>query len=130
MQSHMFNLAHLRTIRLAEIDDVVRCLPPDARILEIGAGTGEQAAELARRGFEVVAIDMAASNYSTSRVFEVLNYNGVDLPFPDQSFDIVYSSNVLEHVIELDHLEWEIRRVLRDGGRCIHLVPTPAWRIW
>ena len=126
----MFSLLHLRTLRLAEIDDVARCLPPGGRILEIGAGTGEQAAELTHRGFDVTAIDLASSTYSANRVFNTVDYDGVNIPFPDQSFDVVFSSNVLEHAIELDRLEVEIQRVLRPGGKCIHLMPTPSWRLW
>ena len=42
----------------------------------------------------------------------------------------MFSSNVLEHVRELDQLEVEIKRVLRQGGLCVHVLPTHVWRFW
>ena len=55
----MFSIPHLNTLRRAEIDRIVAFFEPQARVLEIGAGTGEQALELKRRGFEVTAIEIA-----------------------------------------------------------------------
>ena len=49
----MFSLEHLDTLRSAEIERVASFLEPGQRVLEIGAGTGRQAVELSRRGFEI-----------------------------------------------------------------------------
>ena len=46
----------------------------------------------------------------------------------DASFDIVFSSNVLEHVTDMDGLNTEIVRVLKPTGTAIHFVPTSIWR--
>lgn len=126
----MFCLEHLHTLRQAEIGMFVREFPPGARVLEIGGGTGAQAKELAERGFDVVSIDIPDSNYATQRVFPVQDYDGRTLPFPDGSFDIVFSSNVLEHVPHLPDLQKEIARVLKPGGACVHILPSGAWRFW
>ena len=67
-------------------------------ILEIGAGSGWQARELASRGYDVQAIDIAASTYSAENVFPIQQYNGEHLPFADASFDIIFSSNVLDRL--------------------------------
>ena len=53
----MFSLANLDAIRGAEIDKIAAFIPAGARVLEIGAGTGQQALELRRRGFAVTAIE-------------------------------------------------------------------------
>jgi 2-polyprenyl-3-methyl-5-hydroxy-6-metoxy-1,4-benzoquinol methylase len=66
--------------------------------LEFGAGTGKQALELQRRGFRVTAIEMLTSNYAEHRVFPILDYDGATIPLADASVDVVYSSNVLEHI--------------------------------
>jgi SAM-dependent methyltransferase len=101
-----------------------------AKILEIGSGTGQQALVMSQLGFDVAAIDVGSSNYSDARVFPILNYDGRVIPFPDSSFDIVYSSNVLEHVRDLEGLLTETRRVLRQGGISVHILPTHTWRLW
>ena len=126
----MFSVEHLNKLRSYEIERVVRHLAPGARVLEIGAGTGQQAAALAARGFKVTAIELESSNYAAARVFDVVDYDGRRIPFPDKSFDIVYSSNVLEHVPDLTTLHAEIRRVLVSGGYCVHVLPTHSWRFW
>ncbi|WP_048707975.1 class I SAM-dependent methyltransferase [Microvirga massiliensis] len=126
----MFCLAHLDAVRAAEIELVASYLRPGARILEIGAGTGQQAHALARRGFDIAAIEIASSNYSAERIFPIIDYDGRVIPFADASFDIVFSSNVLEHVPDLAQMSREIRRVLAPGGLCIHAMPTHAWRFW
>lgn len=126
----MFNLEFLHVIREFEYAQIVRRLPAGARVLEIGGGTGYQAKRLSQDGFDVSSIDVPDSNYAGQKEFPVAPYDGKNIPFPDASFDIVFSSNVLEHVRELDALQRDIRRVLRPGGRCVHLMPTGAWRWW
>ena len=126
----MFSIQFLNELRAAEIAKIVGYFPRGARVLEIGAGTGRQASEIRRCGFDVEAIEISASNYSQDRLFPVTEYDGRTIPFSDNSFDVVFSSNVLEHVRELSHLHGEIRRVLKPGGTCVHVLPTPAWRLW
>lgn len=126
----MFSIAHLAVVRQAEIERIVSHLRPGARVLEIGAGTGDQAAELKRRGFDVIAIELAESGYAGNRVFPITDYDGRTIPLPDASVDIVFSSNVLEHVPDLKRMHSEIRRVLRPAGYCVHVMPTHAWRFW
>jgi SAM-dependent methyltransferase len=121
---------HLRAIREHEIAVVLGLLPAAGRVLEIGAGTGWQANRLAAAGYAVAAIDTPASNYAHARVHPVIDYDGHTIPFPDQSFDVVYSSNTLEHVPHVEAFQAEIHRVLRPGGVAIHLLPTASWRFW
>jgi ubiquinone/menaquinone biosynthesis C-methylase UbiE len=128
--SKMFSIQHLHTLRAHELNAVVAELTPGAAVLELGAGTGAQALALARRGFMVTAIDLPESTYSDERVFDVIDYDGTQIPCPTASVDVVYSSNVLEHVRDLSGLQQEIKRVLRPGGYCVHILPTTAWRFW
>ncbi len=126
----VFSVAFLNELRTLEIERVVTHLRPGARVLEVGAGTGRQAAELRARGFEVEAIEIADSNYAGDRDFPITNYDGRHIPFGDASFDVVFSSNVLEHVRDQGQMHAEIRRVLKPDGYCVHLMPTGAWRFW
>lgn len=126
----MFSVEHLHRIRAAELDVIAAHFPAGARILELGAGTGAQALALSARGFDIAAVDIADSNYADAKVFPVEVYDGRTLPFADGSFDIVFSSNVLEHVPDLPPLHEEAKRVLRPGGKCVHVLPTDSWRFW
>jgi SAM-dependent methyltransferase len=126
----VFNINALNAMRAGEIEQVERLFRPGAQVLEIGAGTGQQAAEIARHGFEVKAIEVGSSNYSGIRMFPIIEYDGAHIPFPDASFDVVFSSNVLEHVPHLSELNRDIRRVLKPDGYCVHVMPTPSWRLW
>ena len=126
----MLSLDHLDAIRAAELEKIASLFPAGARVLEIGAGTGKQALELQRRGFEVSAIELADSNYAAHRVFPIKDYDGRSIPLPDASVDVVFSSNVLEHVPDLSRMHAEIRRLLAPGGTCLHVLPTHTWRLW
>lgn len=125
----------LGEIRETELEVIVRYLPPNARLLEIGAGAGWQARKLADAGFDVSAIDVEQQNlqnynYEKQRVFDVTVYDGRTIPFPDASFDCIYSSNVLEHIPHVLEFQSEIMRVLKAGGICVHALPSPSWRFW
>lgn len=126
----MFNIAFLNDLRRAESDLVSGDLGEKNRLLEFGAGVGVQARHLAGRGHDVVAVDLADSTYAKMRVFPILEYDGVTLPLDDGSIDVIFSSNVLEHVENLEVISREFSRVLRPGGYCVHVLPSVSWRAW
>jgi SAM-dependent methyltransferase len=122
-------------IRRQELGRVKRWIPPGARVLEIGGGSGFQAALLASSGCDIVAIDLEGKPGPTKQGFQkqywpVQVYDGHHLPFGEASFDVVYSSNVLYHVEALPVYLAEIKRVLRPGGLALHLLPSVSWRLW
>jgi SAM-dependent methyltransferase len=121
----------INAVRRREIEILFRRLPwLGGDLLEIGGGSGQQAALLQERGLRVLSIDVPDSGYRHQRIFEVIQYDGARIPFPDARFDLVFSSNTLEHVAQLDALEAEMQRVLRPGGRAVHIVPSHRWRLW
>jgi ubiquinone/menaquinone biosynthesis C-methylase UbiE len=126
----MFNIEFLHIIRRHEIATISPYFPTGARILELGGGTGYQAKLLAERGIEVYSIDLPTTSYRTHQVYPVIPYDGRHFPFADQSFDVVFSSNLLEHVVDLTMLHRETARVLKPGGYAVHVVPTSTWRLW
>jgi ubiquinone/menaquinone biosynthesis C-methylase UbiE len=100
------------------------------KLLEVGSGFGTNLAVWIRR-FHVDAYGVEPSiegfdqGYMASRKLlaangidpgRVVNSAGESLPFPDESFDIVYSANVLEHTRNPERVLAESVRVLRRGG--------------
>jgi SAM-dependent methyltransferase len=125
-----------KELRLTEVQDSIALLrqyKEAGDLLEIGAGTGWQSKALSGAGYRVEAVDLPAdrdiSNHARSREWPIRDYDGAHLPFPDESFDVIYSSNVLEHVVELDTLTKEMKRILRPDGIALHLVPNTVWRL-
>lgn len=126
----MFNVEFLHIVREFEFNRILDYLTPGAEILEIGGGTGYQAKRLQEHGFCVTSIDLPESLYFDKMVFPVKPYDGKTLPFENARFDIVFSSNVLEHVLDVQGLCQEMKRVLKADGVCLHVMPTASWRLW
>ena len=121
---------HLESIRNYELSMAINFLSPNGRLLELGAGTGWQAQELHKLGYVVSAIDIPSSNYMSSRIYPVIDYDGKTIPFENNTFDIVFSSNVLEHIAHIYEFQDEIHRVLKPGGVVVHILPSSYWRFW
>lgn len=115
-------------IRHYELDQLKIFFNPGLKVLEIGGGNGFQASIIKSWGLNVESIDTNIDH--KKKYFEVKLYDGMNLPFPDQSFDVVYSSNVMEHVEKLGFLLKEIKRVTKNGGIGVHLIPSSTWRLW
>lgn len=126
------NIAFLNELRRREAEDILERygdLIRGKRVLEIGGGTGAQAEVLAESAAELVSLEIAESNYRERANHLIALYDGHSIPFPDASFDVVYSSNVLEHVAHRDAFQAELARVLRPGGYAIHSMPTHWWKL-
>lgn len=124
------SLQLLQCIREYELSRVLPLIPSGSTILEVGAGAGWQAKVLAEKGFSVVAIDSRGSLYAQNRVWPIIEYDGINMPFLNNQFDVVFSSNVLEHIFHAQQFQAEIKRVLKPGGIAIHVLPTASWRFW
>jgi SAM-dependent methyltransferase len=117
-------------IRETELERAVVAFPAGVKVLEIGAGAGWQARALAETGFDVTGIDLPTGGYTSARVWPVIDYDGVTIPFSDDSFDLIFSSCVLEHIPDLNPMLDEMKRVLKPGGFAVHVLPTGQWRFW
>jgi SAM-dependent methyltransferase len=126
-------LAHFTTIRLAELNIVMLSvygkLFSGTDILEIGSGNGIQLREISKVAQSITGLELPDANYTRNREFNIVEYDGKHIPFPDSSFDLVFSSNVMEHIAHQQQINDEIRRVLRPRGHAIHVMPTRSWRV-
>lgn len=97
------------------------------RLLEIGCGMGTDLASFARGGAAVYAVELTPRHLAIARQrllterhrVRLVRSDGESLPFPDESFDVVYSFGVLHHTPGTRTAIDEIRRVLRPGGVAI-----------
>jgi SAM-dependent methyltransferase len=99
-----------------------------ARVLDDGCGIGQYVGHLSEVAREVYGLD-----YERERVVEaarrlerprVLCAAGEHLPFPDATFDLVLSNEVIEHVQDDRAAVAEMVRVLRPGGRAVIFCPN------
>ena len=120
----------IQQIREYELRTILTEFPKGCSILEIGAGTGGQTKLLSEEGYSVNAIDVKTSQHDQPRVWPVAIYDGKVIPFQNNSFDIVFSSNVLEHIPHLKIFQNEIKRVLKPCGTAIHFLPSGSFRFW
>src|SRR5438067_10380137 len=111
-------LNYVNALRAEEIRRVLgrhRGLFEDRDLLEIGSGTGAQLRLLAGVCRSAVGIEIENSEYAPHRQVKIYEYEGRWVPFPDASFDIVFSSNVIEHIRDEATVHSEMQRVLRPG---------------
>ena len=90
-------------------------------ILEVGCGTGLLLRATSPLARTAIGIDVSTGMLSRaqSRGLNVVQASATELPFPDQSFDLVYSFKVLPHIESIHHALKEVKRVLRPGGRAL-----------
>lgn len=95
---------------------------PGARLVDVGGGPGFFADAFGAGGATYVAVDADAGEmrlHGREPGPRTVQARGDALPFGDGSFDIAYSSNVLEHVPEPWALADEMVRVTRPGGTIV-----------
>jgi len=96
---------------------------PNHRYLEVGAGTGADAAQLAAdTNATVIAVDRAHTMLATARdrgVPHVVAADAHRLPFADHGFDGAWADRVLQHLTDPEHALDELIRVITPAGRLV-----------
>ena len=99
------------------------------RALVDGCGVGQYQFHLAEHVNEIIGLDIEFERLQTakSRDNRVVNGVGEALPFPDNSFDLILSHEVLEHVEDDQAAINEIVRTLKPGGRMVLFCPNRGY---
>ena len=101
---------------------------PGERVLDLGCGAGRFVAALRDAGADPVGVEVAEAALTRARAvapgadLRLLEPDG-SIPLDHGAVDLVWCSEVLEHVADGAHLLQEARRVLRPGGRILVTVP-------
>lgn len=110
------------------------CDPRGLKVLEVGAGTGRDSAELARRGAHVTVLDFAQGSLSivselkaslrlSDDSLRLVRGDAFKAPFADNTFDLVFHQGLAEHFHNPLELLRENYRVVKPGGLCLCDVP-------
>lgn len=103
-------------------------LRPSDGVLEVGCDRGQFLAVLKPLCNRVVGIDVNATALAHCEGVEVSAQSASKLSFFDGSFDRVVSCHTIEHIVDLDDALREMGRVLKPGGRMVHVYPLEPIR--
>ena len=101
------------------------------RLLDAGCGTGLFSREAARRGALVYSLDCGKNLLRETRrkgINLLLAGDAAGMPIRDASFDVVVSSECIEHTASPRDTVREFARVLRPGGWMVVTCPNAVWR--
>ncbi|WIN00628.1 methyltransferase domain-containing protein [Actinoplanes oblitus] len=114
---HEVRLQYVREIALDRVS-------PAARALVVGSGRGVLPAGLAGLGLKVTGVDPSAAATKLAREsvpgVDFVTAPSEELPFPGESFDLVYCADTFEITGDLDGVLGEVARVLRPGGVLVY----------
>jgi ubiquinone/menaquinone biosynthesis C-methylase UbiE len=123
-----------KKIRDKEWDEVKEYIQPESKLLDVGCGAGynliKAQEELDCKCFGVDpdpgGHGVGRYDYKESQELNIQPGFAENIPFEDNSFDVVICSHVLEHVKDKSKSLQEINRVLKEGGVLIIGMPTAA----
>ena len=126
--------ADLDQYHFEKLHHLLRLVPFDGyrgrEVLDVGCGAGTDLVRFARGGAKVTGVDIAAAAIDLARAnfaqqgleADLREADGERLPFPDDTFDLVFAHGVVQYTGNPGALVSECRRVLRPGGEAIFQV--------
>jgi 2-polyprenyl-6-hydroxyphenyl methylase/3-demethylubiquinone-9 3-methyltransferase len=128
-------LARMNPARFAYFDPLVHHWA-GLRVLDVGCGGGLAAACLVQRGARVVGLDLSQASLQVAArqtrrpgcPAAVYTCGGAEaLPFADASFEVVWCTDVLEHLVDRPAVIAQIARVLKPGGLFLYDTINRSW---
>lgn len=123
-------------VKLEALLDRLEPYRQTGRFLDVGCSAAFFLSVAKERGWSPQGAEIAkwAADFSRQELgIDVFNGMLQDAKFPDNHFDVVFSSHVMEHIGQPLGLLTEMVRVLRPGGVHVTVVPTqfasPSWRL-
>jgi glycosyltransferase involved in cell wall biosynthesis/ubiquinone/menaquinone biosynthesis C-methylase UbiE len=100
------------------------------KVLEIGGGMGTDLCQFAIHGARVTDLDLSSGHLALAQENfrlrglegKFVHHDAENLPFADNSFDLVYSNGVIHHTPNTSQVVQEIYRVLKPGGKVMVMV--------
>jgi ubiquinone/menaquinone biosynthesis C-methylase UbiE len=100
------------------------------QVLEVGGGMGTDLAQFAKHGAFTTDLDLSSGHLEHAKrnfglrglAGKFLHGDAENMPFDDNSFDVVYSNGVIHHTPNTARVVSEMRRVLKPGGKAIVMV--------
>lgn len=102
---------------------------PNDRILEVGVGGGHVLAKFPdhkRTGIDLSPTMLGRARRRLGNDVELLQGSADQLPFEDNTFDVVLCTEVLEHVVDPNRVVRELMRVAKPGARVVVSIPNEA----
>ncbi len=100
-------------------------MKPGMKFLEPGCGRGEFLRHFKNLGLDVCGVDICpeAADFQKDIPVSIANIECDGMPFPDATFDAIYSKSLLEHLSDPEAYFREVHRILKPGGLLLTLVP-------
>lgn len=100
-------------------------MQPGMKFLEAGCGRGEFLNNFKNLGLDVSGIDISneAPGFQPNIPIKLCDIEKDGIPYPDETFDIIYSKSFIEHLYHPGRYMKEAYRILKPGGMLLTLVP-------
>jgi ubiquinone/menaquinone biosynthesis C-methylase UbiE len=135
LESYLTNLASYGSVTRTRlplfrkrIEDIQQkfSLPKNATVLDIGASSGEFLVAATERGLQAMGVEPSADGVKSglAKGLNMVQSPAEQLPFADETFDLVHSNHVFEHLANPQQSANEAFRVLKKGGVIFIEVPN------
>jgi SAM-dependent methyltransferase len=125
---------YLEQRRASELEMIFSKCPDElfGNGLELGAGSGFQSRLLTRYVCRLTSTDINSASlpreHTESVTYRACDAEEIGATFSSGQFDLVFSSNVLEHLPNPGKALRGVHKILKDDGVTIHVMPSPLWK--